>query len=51
MVNAIQERGGVEVGTVIAAVEEALRGRYGDSPLTAKMKAWVVMASRGKESK
>jgi len=51
VVNAIQERGGVEVGTVIAAVEEALRGRFGDSPLTATMKAWVVMASRGKESK
>ena len=47
VVNAIQERGSVEVGTVIAAVEEALRGRYGDSPLTAKMRAWVVMASPG----
>ena len=48
VVNAIQERGGVEVGTVIAAVEEALRARYGDSPLTAKMRALVVMASRVK---
>jgi len=49
VVNAIQERGGVEVGTVIAAVEEALRSRYGDSPLKAKMRAFVVMASRAKE--
>ena len=47
VVNAIQERGSVEVDTVIAAVEEALRGRYGDSPLIAKMRAWVVMASPG----
>jgi len=47
VVNAIQERGGVEVGTVIAAVENALRGRYGDSPLKARMRAWVVIASPG----
>ena len=47
VVNAIQERGGVEVGTVIAAVENALRGPYGDSPLKARMRAWVVIASPG----
>src|SRR6267142_452022 len=41
VVNAIQEQGGVEVGTVIAAVEEARRSRYGDSPLKAKMRAFV----------
>ncbi|HKW51375.1 MAG TPA: methyltransferase domain-containing protein [Candidatus Eisenbacteria bacterium] len=51
VVTAIQERGSVEVGTVIAAVEEALRGRYGDSPLIAKMRAWVVMASPGSGKK
>ncbi|HYR69516.1 MAG TPA: methyltransferase domain-containing protein [Candidatus Dormibacteraeota bacterium] len=51
VVNAIQERGGVEVGTVIAAVEEALRRPYGDSPLKARMRAWVVMASPGSGKK
>lgn len=45
VVNAIQERGGVEVEAVIAAVEEALRASYGDSPLKAKMRALVVIAS------
>jgi ubiquinone/menaquinone biosynthesis C-methylase UbiE len=46
VVNCIQERGG-EVEAVIAAVEESLKARYGDSPLTAKMRALVVIASPG----
>lgn len=48
VVTAIQERGSVEVGTVIAAVEEALKARFGDTPLTARMRATVVSASRGR---
>jgi ubiquinone/menaquinone biosynthesis C-methylase UbiE len=51
VVNSIQERGRVEVEAVIAAVEESLKARYGDSPLTAKMRAWVVIASPKRESK
>jgi ubiquinone/menaquinone biosynthesis C-methylase UbiE len=51
VINAIQERGGVEVVTVVAAVAEALRARHGDSPLKAKMRALVVTASPAGASK
>jgi ubiquinone/menaquinone biosynthesis C-methylase UbiE len=47
VVNSIQEKGGVEVDEVIAAVAEVLRVRYGDAPLHAKMRALVVTASPG----
>ena len=47
VLNAIQERGGVEVDAVIAAVGKALGERYGESPLKAKMQALVVTATPG----
>ncbi len=45
VLTAIQERGGVEVDTVVAAVAEALRERLKGDPLRARMKALVVLAA------
>jgi len=44
VVNAIRERGGVAVGTVVDAVEEALRARFGEGPVEVPTRALAVTA-------
>jgi len=47
VVNAIRERGGVEVDTVIGAVEEALRARFGKGPVSMQTRVLVAKATAG----
>ena len=47
ILHAIRERGGVEVGRVQAAVEEALRSRFGDGAVRMRTCALAVVANRG----
>jgi ubiquinone/menaquinone biosynthesis C-methylase UbiE len=44
VVNAIRERGGVAVDTVVDAVEEALRARFGEGPVEVPTRALAVTA-------